>query len=100
MSFSGNSEHGLVPGKRQRPNILEARRSNEPRIKGKEQDGLPVAELLESAVSSGKLIPRISADNERFYPDISKGSESYDLVLWACFHQPICIGYALIYLDF
>ena len=79
---------------------IGGRVSHEPRIKGKDQDCSTGAALLESAVLSGKLIPRISADNERFSPDISKRSECSDLVLWACFHQPICIGYALIYLDF
>ena len=61
MSFSEIelfvSDHGLVPGKRQRPTYW-GRVSNEPHIKGKEQDCSTGAALLECAVSSGKLIPR------------------------------------------
>ena len=102
MSFSENelfvSDHELVPGQRQRPTYW-GRVSNEPRKKGKEQDCSTNAALLESAALLGKLIPRISADNERFYPDISKGSECSDLVLWACFHQPFGAGYVKCYVE-
>ena len=68
-------------------NVSETHLFNEPHIKGEEQDCSSAVALLDSAVLSGETVPRISADNERFYQDISSGSENFDLVMWESFHQ-------------
>jgi len=95
MSFSENelfiSDYGLVPGNDSGQHIGHASHQRTPH-EGQRAGCSTVVALLESAVLLGQIIPRISADNERFYPDILKGSVFSVLFLWACLHQPTGAG--------